>query len=67
MDAASKFLDGAPAPTTPSMNLGAEHTGMRRSVYDLSSVSPETSMIEEQWTKLLKALVYIMPGETIHN
>eukprot|EP00973_Karenia_brevis_P064870 9009594-Karenia_brevis.AAC.1 len=30
IDAASKSLCGALAPTTPNMNLGAEHIGMRR-------------------------------------
>eukprot|EP00973_Karenia_brevis_P006422 874337-Karenia_brevis.AAC.1 len=67
MDAASKFLGGALAPTTFNMNLGAEHIGMRRNVYDLSNVLPETSMTEEQWTKLLKALIHIMPEETIDS
>eukprot|EP00973_Karenia_brevis_P069947 9725862-Karenia_brevis.AAC.3 len=67
MDAASKFLGGALAPTTPTVNLGAEHIGMRRSVCELSSVLQEASMTEQQWTKFLKALVYIMTEETIDN
>eukprot|EP00973_Karenia_brevis_P018176 2496407-Karenia_brevis.AAC.1 len=40
---------------------------MQRNVYDLSKVFPETSMTEEQWTEFFKALVYVMPDETIDS
>eukprot|EP00973_Karenia_brevis_P038601 5325846-Karenia_brevis.AAC.1 len=67
MDAASKFEGGAFVANAPNRNLGADHIGMQRNVYDVSMVLPETSMTEEQWTKFLRALVYVMPEETIDS
>eukprot|EP00973_Karenia_brevis_P040389 5580907-Karenia_brevis.AAC.1 len=53
IDAAFKFQGGTLVVKKPNMNLGAEHIGMKRNLYDLSSVLPETWMTEEQWTEFL--------------
>eukprot|EP00973_Karenia_brevis_P052932 7357535-Karenia_brevis.AAC.1 len=72
MDAASKLEDGAFVATNPNMNLGEEHVGMKRSVYersvyDLTILLPETSMTEERRTKFFKAFVDIMPEGTMDD
>eukprot|EP00973_Karenia_brevis_P067172 9341531-Karenia_brevis.AAC.1 len=50
MDAASKLHGGTLVAYRPNMSLRAEHIGMKRNVYDLSSALLEASMTEEQWT-----------------
>eukprot|EP00973_Karenia_brevis_P083032 11511193-Karenia_brevis.AAC.1 len=46
------------------MNLGPEDINTKRSDYDLTAVLPETSVTEERWTTLIKAIVQVMPEDT---
>eukprot|EP00973_Karenia_brevis_P075469 10482149-Karenia_brevis.AAC.1 len=67
LDSTAKFEGGKLVENHPPLNLGKEHINTNRNVYDLSTVLPETSMTEEQWTQLLKTIIYIMPEGTIDD
>eukprot|EP00973_Karenia_brevis_P042638 5901152-Karenia_brevis.AAC.1 len=67
LDSTAKFVGGKLAENNPPLNLGEERINTKRNVYDLSTVLPETSMTEEQWAKFLKAIIHIMPEDTIDD
>eukprot|EP00973_Karenia_brevis_P053126 7385191-Karenia_brevis.AAC.1 len=67
LDATAKYEGGKLLDTKPNMNLGPEHINTRRSVYDLTTVLTETSMTEGRWKKLIKAIVIVMPDDTIDD
>eukprot|EP00973_Karenia_brevis_P014196 1930609-Karenia_brevis.AAC.2 len=64
LDSAAKFDGVKLVDNNPPLSLGCEHINTKRTVYDLSSVLPETTMTEVQWTKFPKALIYIMPEDS---
>eukprot|EP00973_Karenia_brevis_P033481 4616832-Karenia_brevis.AAC.1 len=49
------------------LNFGIEHIDTESTVYDLSTVLPETTMTQVQWTKLLKAIIYVMLDDSIED
>eukprot|EP00973_Karenia_brevis_P041827 5790449-Karenia_brevis.AAC.1 len=67
VDATAKYEGGKLLGTKPNMNLVPEHINTKRSVHDLAIVLTETSMTEERWTKLIKAIAHVMPDDTIDD
>eukprot|EP00973_Karenia_brevis_P086449 11988065-Karenia_brevis.AAC.1 len=67
LDSTAKFEGGRLMGNSPPLNLGSEHINTKRIVYDLSTVLPETTMSEVQWTKFLKATIYVMPDDSIED
>eukprot|EP00973_Karenia_brevis_P066350 9221726-Karenia_brevis.AAC.1 len=67
LDSTSRFKGGRLMDNNPPLNLGCEHMCTPRRVYDQSTVLPETAITKVQWTKFLKALIYIMPDDTTED
>eukprot|EP00973_Karenia_brevis_P080327 11143629-Karenia_brevis.AAC.1 len=67
LDSTARFEGGRLIHINPPLILGSEHIDTQRTVYDLSTVLPETTMTEVQWTKFVKTIIDVMPDDSIED
>eukprot|EP00973_Karenia_brevis_P022979 3164469-Karenia_brevis.AAC.1 len=53
--------------SSSNMNLGPEHIGQKRNIYNLSGMWPRESFTKAKWPGFIRAVVHLMPANMIEH
>eukprot|EP00973_Karenia_brevis_P077556 10775896-Karenia_brevis.AAC.1 len=56
---------GCHCASSRNMNLGPEHIGQERNIYDLTGILPPDGLAKEKWPIFSRAIVHMMPDSMI--
>eukprot|EP00973_Karenia_brevis_P054037 7506497-Karenia_brevis.AAC.1 len=56
-----RFQGGRLCDSSHNMNLGPEHAGQKRSMYNLDGILANESLSRQKWPGFLRAIAHLMP------
>eukprot|EP00973_Karenia_brevis_P026075 3598294-Karenia_brevis.AAC.1 len=61
------FKGGKLFDSSCNMNLGPEHIGQKRNIYNLNGMLPRESLTTVKWPGFIRAVVHLMPDNMIDH